>query len=61
MCVLCMLIAIYMICHIFSIVLVAVYNHRQSVKDFVTLNGGGRFKEHAVVSFEKGKEILLRK
>ena len=42
MCVLCMLIAIYMICHIFSIVLVAVYNHRQSVKDFVTLNGGGQ-------------------
>ena len=61
MCVLCVLIAIYMICHIFSILLVAAYNHRQSVKDFVTLNGEGGFKEHAVVSLEKGKDKLFKK
>lgn len=61
MCVLCVLIAIYMICHIFSILLVAAYNHRQSVKDFVALNGEGGFKEHAVVSLEKGKDKLFKK
>lgn len=39
-CVVCVFIAVYMICRVLSIGLVAVYNHRRSAKDLANLKLG---------------------